>query len=457
MRAIDQRGRLLLVTGLIALVALLTLLRQLRDRANPQRRLSLALRKRRFEPFVQPIVEVQTGRCVGGEVLMRWAHPARGILPPVEFIELAEDSRLIVPMSEIVMTKARDRLARVLERHDGLYCSFNITSAQLRDPACESRLTHIFDATSLPRQHLLLELTERAFVDRNSLSSLRALRESGDRLAIDDFGTGHSSLATIEQLPLDRIKIDREFVRTIESDTVTRPVLDTIITLAHALKIPMIAEGIETQAQWDYLAARGVQYVQGFLIARPMSTDDFDDWIDEYQAVLPTIASGPLTPRRVAAISEQRPRTSTAETAMPKLELERQVADMRGIDGVDVRDRMYALRRYPLCFVGRKAVDWLANRLQVSRATAVRIGERMAALGFLRHVVEEHDFADAFLFFRFVSSDAEIANEAKRAPLPDLDGVLAEMRGENGLVSTVRRRHLIDSDACFTRRHACEW
>lgn len=455
-----QGSMLVLLTLAAALsVALMGWLQsRYRDRANPQRRLEIALRKRRFEPFVQPIVAVQSGRCVGGEVLMRWAHPARGILSPLEFIGLAEESRLIVPMSNMVMAKARDRLAPVIEAHRDLYFSFNITPAQLRTPGFEETLDRIFDAASLPRQHVLLEVTERDVVDAGSESALRALREAGYKLALDDFGTGHSSLASIDRLTVDRLKIDREFVRQVDATTTERPVLDTIIALAHTLQIPLIAEGVETDAQWDYLAARGVQYVQGYLVARPMAIDEFSAWIDAYHSeISEPMPSGVLTPRRSPRIPEDVARSAeVGSQSMPTLTTEQILAEMRGLDGIDVRDRRHHLRRYPECFVAAEAVTWIAKRWSVSRAVAVRIGERLTALGYIEHVVSEHDFADAYLFFRFVAS-AHAPNTTPQEVLPELDAVAQRLRGPDGIEIGPCRRHLLWYDRSFPGRTLSAW
>lgn len=457
-RLYDDLPVLLLATVALTVLLMSRLQSRVRDRANPQRRLELAIRKRRFEPYVQPIVAMQTGRCVGAEVLMRWKHPARGILPPMEFINLAEESRLIVPMSAMVMAKARDRLAPIIEQHRALYFSFNVTPAQLRSVGFDATLSRIFDDVSIPRQHVLLEVTERDFVDVTSEEALRRLRAAGYKLALDDFGTGQSSLAMIERMDIDRLKIDREFVRSIDESTVARPVLDTIIALAHSLQIPLIAEGVETAAQWDYLQARGVQYVQGYLVARPMPIDDFVRWIDRYHVDLPAPApDGRPTPRHSPRIDLSGPVTlRESPEPMPKIDTERLVREMRGIDGVEVRDRMYRLRRYPQCFVASEAVAWIASRWSVSETAAVRVGERLTALGHIEHVESEHDFANDYLFFRFVVADAEVDGDARDA-MPELDDVVRRMRSDAGLAVCAQRRYLLWYDACFTGRSLHAW
>ena len=453
----------LLVTGilLLAFVGGVGVNRLVLNRASPHHRLWLALRKRRFEPLVQPIVELTTGRCIGGEVLMRWEHPVRGLLPPSEFILLAEETGMIVPMSDLVMIKARDRLAPLTVQYPGIYFSFNIIPAQLRDPAFAERLGQIFDDASLRREHLLLEVTEREFVDESSSRALRALHNAGYRLAIDDFGTGHSSLATLETLPLDRLKIDREFVRTIDDDTITRPVLDSIIALAHSLSIPIIAEGVETQKQWDYLAARGVQYVQGYLIARPMPTTEFARWLNARQDSVCVAADAgvaqpevPSTPQNSAAWGTPE---SDGSQRMSSIDPDELVAEMRGVVGVDVRDRMHTVLRYADCFVGSEAVDWLSEHLQISRRSAVRVGQRLVALGHVHHVADEHDFADGYLFYRFRESTSPAAPSADGMGLPELSHVLRAMRSTGGVVPRTQLRLLVRYEGCFSGREACAW
>lgn len=454
----DSAVLLLPLVGVLTLALMGWLQSRYRDRANPQRRLEIALRKRRFEPFVQPIVSVQSGRCVGGEVLMRWRHPARGLLSPQEFIGLAEESRLIVPMSNMVMAKARDRLAPIIAAHREMYFSFNITPAQLRAPDFDQTLERIFDASSLPRHHVLLEVTEREVIDAGSEAALRRLRAAGYKLALDDFGTGQSSLASIDRLPVDRLKIDREFVRHVDGATTERPVLDTIISLAHTLQIPLIAEGVETDVQWDYLAARGVQYVQGYLIARPMAIEEFNAWLDAYHADLPEQTTvGMLTPRRSARIGDGVPVLAAPfDDAVPSFDTDRLIDEMRGLAGIDVRDRRHRLRSYPQCFVSADAVTWIATRLSVSRAVAVRIGERLTALGRIEHVVSEHDFADAYLFFRFVVSVYDVEKPPLDV-LPDLEAVARRLRALDGIAVGARRRHLLWYDASFSGRALSEW
>ncbi len=451
------------VWGLMVVVLLGTLgivalaVKRLIERTSPERRLLQALRKRRFEPFVQPIVSTTSGQCVGGEVLMRWRHPTRGVLPPAEFIELAEATQLIVAMSNLIMTKARDQLAPLLAAQPALYFAFNVTPSQLRRPDIVNELQRLFDASSLAPRSVVLEITEREFVDRSSLDALRQLRDAGFRLAIDDFGTGQSSLALIEQLPLDRIKLDREFVRQIVDVHTPRPVLDAIITLAHAMGVPLIAEGVERQTEWDYLVARGVQYVQGFLIARPLPIGGFAEWIQHHRVTQRELAGAAVrTPSMGWATDKWTLRANRSDKAAAEMDLAAMVRVMSSSGGLDSRDRMHALRRYPHCFVATEAVDWMVERLELSRPSAIRLGQRLTALGLFEHVAEEHDFADAYLFFRMPDVVSPVGSTPP-VNWPDLATVADRLRGSDGPRPGTTQRWLIRYQDAITGSALCDW
>jgi sensor c-di-GMP phosphodiesterase-like protein len=411
-------------------------------------RLAYALRKRQFEPFVQPIVNLSDGRCLGGEVLMRWKHPQRGMLGPGEFIEEAERTGLILGMSDLTMALAAHRLAPLAQASPDLYFSFNITPGQLRENGFAQRLNEIFRPDTVPRQQVLLELTERDLVDPLAKGRLIALRAEGWRIAIDDFGTGQSSLSTIESLPIDRIKIDRAFVNAIDERTVNRPVLDAIIQLARELQVPLIAEGVETRAQWDYLAARGVASAQGFLMARPMPIADFLLWLQEH-SVRPGEGAGQAT-ETVASGAPACSALARNWMSPPQRQLWQR---MRAAGGLQIQDRMHKLRSYPACFVGSQAVDWMVATLGVSRGEAVHHGRALVAAGLLWHVVDEHDFKDANLFYCLASQDhaAEVERLPEAAP------------GKQALLEALdfpwrsHSRGLLRHHHCATGRELVDW
>ncbi len=458
-----------LVGLLLGAAMVLGLWRSVVSRARLVHRLAGAVRKRQFEPWVQPIVEMQGGQCVGGEVLMRWQHPHRGVVTAGEFIEEAERSGLINEMSDLVMGLAAYRLGDLARRSPKLYFSVNVTPGQLARGDFAQRLAEVFSADSLPAVHVLIELTERDIVDARASHALSGLRDAGWRIALDDFGTGQSSLALLEQLRIDRIKIDQSFVRTIDEQTVRRPVLDAIIGLAAQLDVPLIAEGVETRAQWDYLNQRGVTYAQGYLLARPMPIDAFARWLDNQQAesrpvaIAGTAHRGTLedgvTDQQAAelcrAMREPAHRGDGANEAASAVVNGR--ARLQG--GVDVRDRRWRLRLYPHCFVGREAVDWIVQREGVSRAKAVRIGRRLVALGLMAHVAAEHDFEDADLFYVFTHATGAQVQQQNDLQHEVAQSLRALARGEavSGLHLGTHVHGVAVHRECFTGAELAHW
>jgi EAL domain-containing protein (putative c-di-GMP-specific phosphodiesterase class I) len=443
-------------------------LRRARLRASALHRVERGLLKRQFEPYVQPIVDLRSGRCLGGEVLMRWAHPQRGVLPPSEFIEVAERSGLIAPMSELVMARAAHQLAALAAAHPWLVFSFNLTPDQLRDPGIAQLLADTFRADTLPREQVLLELTEREFVDGRVQQTLAALHQQGWQVAVDDFGTGQSSLAMLEQLPISRLKIDRAFVASIGEQTDSRPVLDAIIGLAGQLGLSMVAEGIETPAQAAYLAARGVTSAQGYLFAKPMSLPAFHRWIEaqnEQASHAPggagteagaEAAAGAGAEAAAGAPAEAAarpgPRSADGAAPLPDEGLPRLWARMQSVGGLDIRQRMWRVHSYPTCFVGSEAVDWLVKHEGLTRADALRLGQRLMALGHIRHVSDEHDFKDAHLFYQVQQTGAD---DMAAPPAPDLHDALRRLG--DGLVMRTHGRGLLRHVRCCTGRDVVDW
>jgi sensor c-di-GMP phosphodiesterase-like protein len=380
----------LITSTLLTVLFLLGINRNLRHRGSKARRLENALKKRRFAPVVQPIVSAATGECVGVEVLMRWKHPIRGLVAPAEFIDYAERSGLIVPMSDLLMRQAHQQLADIAISHPKLYFSFNITPAQLRTPNFAQTLLEIFDGKPLGPDRVLLELTERDLVDEQVRDELTRLRARGFQIAIDDFGTGQSSLAVLQDLPIDKLKIDRAFVNTITSDENSQPVLDAIISLAHRLNIEMVAEGIEQPTQASYLKDKKVQSLQGYYFAKPMPPLDFSTWL------------------KTNAATDAR--DTAKPTVKPMLDLNEVLHDLQSARSQLERNRWNYLRRHRNCLLGSELVSWLVERYGLSRPEALRLGKRLVAFGFVTHVFEEHDLEDEPFFYRVLSMAA--ANES---------------------------------------------
>ncbi len=272
-------GMFVAIAGTLSLLSIRQSNRLLERRASTEWRLREALRERQFVSVIQPIVDASTGACKGGEVLMRWRHPVRGLLTPNEFMLAAERTGLIAEMTTQIMIEACNLLSDVHRRHPELYFTFNIGAAQLRAPGFIDSLDQVFNQQTLPPNCVVIELVEREAVDAGARVVLAQLRQQGYRVAIDDFGTGQSSLALLPSIGFDILKIDREFVCAIDANPLNLPVLNTVIDLARELDVQAVAEGVETVAQHEYLLARGVQGLQGFLFARPMEIADFNGWL----------------------------------------------------------------------------------------------------------------------------------------------------------------------------------
>jgi EAL domain-containing protein (putative c-di-GMP-specific phosphodiesterase class I) len=240
------------------------------------RELRRAMAQGEFEPFYQPVFLADDGSCLGVEVLIRWRHPDKGLIRPDLFIPLAEEAGLIVPITRQLMRRICVDLQQ-LALPDGFKVGVNLAPAHLHEATLVDDC-RLFQQTFGARDiRLVLELTERGMVDNDPevQTTMTALRTHGVQLAIDDFGTGHSSLAYLHKLNVDYLKIDQGFVRTIGSDSLGVTVLETIIELAHRLHLQMVAEGVETEEQRRYLQQNGVQFLQGFLFAKPMPFGEF--------------------------------------------------------------------------------------------------------------------------------------------------------------------------------------
>ncbi|MDY1045349.1 EAL domain-containing protein [Pseudomonas coleopterorum] len=241
--------------------------------------LQRALDAGEFVPFFQPIVFSQGGAWAGVEVLMRWQHPREGLVRPDLFIPYAEDCGLIVPMTRLLMKRTAQQLAGCLDHLPvGFHVGINITARHCQDPALFDDCKAFLEAFPQGRVALTLELTERELIQpcAEIHGLFDRLRGLGVSIAIDDFGTGQSSLSYLQQFKVDLLKIDQSFVAMIGVNTLSRHVLDSIIELSAKLGLQVVAEGVETEEQRAYLAARDVKYLQGYLFARPMPPTDFE-------------------------------------------------------------------------------------------------------------------------------------------------------------------------------------
>jgi diguanylate cyclase (GGDEF)-like protein len=252
----------------------------MRDRAWTRLQLEAELRRaiERGELAVvyQPILDLATGRTVEMEALVRWDHPERGRLAPADFLAVAEETGLIVPMGRFVLETACREASRWLARWPGdpVDISVNLSSRQFRDPALLDMITGALAAADLPTTSLKLEITESAMLDADASDTLmRRITDRGIRLAVDDFGTGFSGLSYFQRFPLDTLKIDRSFVTGLGRDPRSSAIVNATIAFAKALGLTVTAEGIETDDQRARLTGLGADRGQGYLFAQPLDAE----------------------------------------------------------------------------------------------------------------------------------------------------------------------------------------
>ncbi len=232
----------------------------------------------------QPIANLRSGRVVGFEALVRWNHPERGLVPPSEFIPLAEETGLIVPIGAWMLETALRQLGRwqavrdAAGRRGKLAMNVNVSPRQLADPILPRTVARVLHETGVDPDSVCLELTENALMqEQSSADALAALRRLGVHISIDDFGTGYSSLAYLKQFPVTALKIDRTFIDGLGTDVEDTSIVEAIVTLAHTLGLIAVAEGLETPTQLAVLRDIGCDYAQGFLLGRPLPADIIGD------------------------------------------------------------------------------------------------------------------------------------------------------------------------------------
>jgi diguanylate cyclase (GGDEF)-like protein/PAS domain S-box-containing protein len=259
-----------------------------------------ALERGELRVHYQPVVSVTDGILAGVEALLRWEHPDKGMMLPFDFISVAEETGLIVPMGLWVLDQACQQLHDWTRLGAGpLTMAVNVSPRQLRSPGLASQVAEILRRTGVRPGDLCLEITETALIEDVDVADgvLAALRELGVRIALDDFGTGYSSLNHLHQFPVDVLKIDRSFIAHLGSDVEATAIVTSVVHLAQALGLEVVAEGVETAGQLGQLRLFGCQLAQGYFWGRPVPADQLDRWLEPLMhcASIPGRPSGKLT------------------------------------------------------------------------------------------------------------------------------------------------------------------
>ena len=251
-----------------------------RQRLSPAAGLAIAIRKREFVVHYQPIIEIATGRCVAAEALLRWHDPDGGWIPPDSFIPLAEETGLIAGLTDLMIDRVVEDMGRLLRADRNLHISINISGEDMESGRFLPVLGQALKRSGIAASQIWLEVTERGFIRAEAASTaVAAARAAGHMVTIDDFGTGYSSLSLLEQLPLDALKIDKSFIDAIAKGAAISVVTSHIIDMAHGLGFHIVAEGVETAEQEDYLRGARVQFAQGWLYAKPLPAREFEAFL----------------------------------------------------------------------------------------------------------------------------------------------------------------------------------
>lgn len=235
--------------------------------------------------FLQPKIDLRSGEAIGAEALIRWAHPIRGMVPPMRFIPFAEQTGFIRVITMWVIEQVALLEAQLSKQGLSLKLAVNLSTRDLMDPELPHKIGQLIERHQLVPARLVLEITESAIMDdpQRALQTLERLHNLGVKLSIDDFGTGYSSLAYLKRLPVDELKIDQSFVKHMETDLDDAKIVRSTIDLAHNLGLNVVAEGVETAKAWKLLAGLKCDEIQGYFVAKPMPAEALVEWLQQWQ------------------------------------------------------------------------------------------------------------------------------------------------------------------------------
>lgn len=258
--------------------------------------LRFAIERNEFELYYQPIIRLDDASLTGFEALVRWNHPQRGLVPPYEFIPISESTGLIIPMTVQILHSACRQIVDWQERwpsDKSRTVAVNLSGKHFGHPSLVEQIKTVIQETGINPANLKLELTESAIMENaeTAILMLKQIKETGVQISIDDFGTGYSSLSYLHRFPIDLLKVDRSFVSAMEENTENGEIVRTVIALAKALKLKVVAEGIESIHQYHQLRILGCEYGQGYLFSKPLQVDDIERILSDktrWQNILPS-------------------------------------------------------------------------------------------------------------------------------------------------------------------------
>jgi len=300
----DLRRIGMVVSGLLALVILgMALLIPWRQRRNPMSELERAMMAGEFVPYYQPIVDIQSGGVLGAEVLVRWRKPDGTIVSPGAFIPLIEQRGLIMEMTSALMRHVREDVGVAIGGRPQLKISFNLAARHFADDWIVGEVSDIFKDSPIKLSQVVLEVTERQPLDNLTATRrvIAALQGLGCKVALDDVGTGHNGLSHILKLGVDIIKIDKMFVDAIGSERNSATIIETLVDLAHNMRMEIIAEGVESFDQVVYLRDHGVRSAQGFVFSPPLPGSSFLTLLDAVDPVEVAEERPAATPHYISA------------------------------------------------------------------------------------------------------------------------------------------------------------